>query len=165
MSFGHADMEIFLLTAVLLLCSGRGLSFPARLQPDHHHTELLAARWRRNSDSVAAPLSVSFTVSEPLPAPGVVCYGGDTGLCSTALRLDFRSDATGWLWCEGDRNISAQAGDISITVPAGSVCVEFRLVQEEHGGGNCHCWILGGVVVNGSAIMLQEGPGEGLESL
>lgn len=144
-------MEFYLRAVLLLLWGGQGLSLPA-WRPDRHHP---AARWRRDSNSAAAPVNVSFTV---LPPDAVrVCHGGDRALCSTSLRLDFRSAATDWLWWEGARNISIGARDVEVTVRAGSECVQYRLVQEEHGGGDCHCWVTSDIRVNGSVIPIPEG--------
>lgn len=162
-------MEFFQLSTVLLLVCGRGLTFPAGSleqqgleNDDLEETELLtsAARSRRStstsSDTNAASLDVSFTVDLP-PIPSGECYGGSSaGLGDTTLRLDFRSNASHFQWMTVAAGIPIYVGAYNTTVCAGSGCVEFRLVQEEHGGGNCSCWnVVGGAVaVNGSAVRL-----------
>ena len=85
------------------------------------------------------PLNISFTVN---PVAGT-CYGGTSaGLGSTDLRLEYRNNASGFQWVEIADNIPI-GGDFSTAanIP-GSGCVVVRLVQEEHGGGNCNCWKL-----------------------
>ena len=77
------------------------------------------------------------------------CYGGSSaGLGSTDLRLEYRNNASGFQWVEIAGNIPI-GGDFStaVNIP-GSGCVVVRLVQEEHGGGNCNCWELTGIMLN-----------------
>ena len=115
--------------------------------------ELLARSRRNTENSTASSLDVSFTI---LHVSGV-CHGGSTaGLGDTTLRLEFRSNASNFQWVEAASGIPTDVGLYSITVSAGcGVCVEFRLVQEEHGGGDCNCWnISGNVLVNGSVRTL-----------
>ena len=71
------------------------------------------------------------------------CYGGTSaGLGSTDLKLEYRNNANGFQWVEIAGNISI-GGHFStaVNIP-GSGCVVVRLVQEEHGGGNCNCWFI-----------------------
>lgn len=145
-------MEFFQLTAVLLVVCGRGLTFPAwsleQLGLEDHSMEM-NERSRRSADTNAAPLNVAFTVL-PLSSAVGECYGGNsTGLGNTTLRLDCWSNVTSQ-WVKVAAGIPIDAGAYNTTVYAG--CVEFRLVQEEHGGGNCNCWTVGGVAVNGSTL-------------
>ena len=143
---------------VLLLIKGCLLVSPRSLEQiweqSHHDvtvekTELLE-RLERNTDNIATFLNVSFTI---LHVSGA-CPGGSTaGLGDTTLRLEFRNNASNFQWVEAASGIPTDVGLYSITVSAGcGVCVEFRLVQEEHGGGECNCWnISGNVTVDESA--------------
>ena len=65
-----------------------------------------------------------------------------------------RSNASNFQWVEAASGIPTDVGLYSITVSAGcGGCVEFRLVQEEHGGGVCNCWnISGNVTVDESGL-------------
>ena len=155
-------MESFCLM-LLLLCGCR-LSLPAfSMEGVGGERELLAspARSRRNAESensTASSLNVFFTV---LHVSGA-CPGGSTaGLGDTTLRLEFRSNASNFQWVEAASGIPTDVGLYSIIVSAGcGGCVEFRLVQEEHGGGDCNCWnISGNVLVNGSvrAVNVTQG--------
>ena len=72
-----------------------------------------------------------------------VCYGDTSdGLGNTNLTLEYRNNASDFQWVEIADNIPI-GGDFStaVNIP-GSGCVVVRLVQEEHGGGNCNCWEL-----------------------
>ena len=73
----------------------------------------------------------------------------------TTLRLEFRSNAINFQWVEAASGIPTDAGLYNTTVRADCECVEFRLAQEEHGGGDCNCWSVGSVEVNGVAVSLQ----------
>ena len=156
-------MESFQLTfcLMLLLVRGFGLALPAFSVEGVGGDTELPARSRRNAESEnssASSLNVSFTI---LHVSGV-CPGGSTaGLGDTTLRLEFRSNASNFQWVEAASGIPTDVGLYSITVSAGcGGCVEFRLVQEEHGGGDCNCWnISGNVLVNGSvsAITVTQG--------
>ena len=93
-------------------------------------------RTKRDADNV----NISFTVNSN---DDETCYGGNSaGLGSTNLRLEYRNNASDFQWVEIADNIPI-GGDFStaVSVP-GSGCVVVRLVQEEHGGGNCNCWEL-----------------------
>ena len=149
---GVHDMEVFHLTIlVVLLIHG----YPNVSAQGHHEVTVDSAeRLRRNTDN--ASLNVFFTI---LHVSGV-CPGGSTaGLGDTTLRLEFRSNASNFQWVEAASGIPTDVGLYSITVSAGcGVCVGFRLVQEEHGGGDCNCWnISGNVLVNGSAVNVTQG--------
>jgi hypothetical protein len=140
-----------LMVVLFTSLAGGGLALPKSRSLEE--TELLA-RVKRNTDVTAAPLNVSFTVLSPMD-PGE-CYGGSSaGLGDTTLRLEFRSNASRFQWMEVAGDIPTDVGAYSTTVSAGCGCVEFRLVQEEHGGGECNCWTLQDVDVNGSRIPLQ----------
>ena len=122
-------MEIFTVTLVLLLMHGCPLA---------HAT----VRVRRD----VTPLSL--TVQFLSHAPSVECYGGNSGLGDTALRLEFRSNATNTEWIEVQSGIPTEEGLYSTIVGADCDCVEFRLVQEEHGGGPCNCWRIREIMVD-----------------
>lgn len=100
--------------------------------------------------------SLSFTVAAK---PGV-CHGGPTaGLGSTALRLDYRGSETNFHWRQISDAIPLPSNYTSTGMPvavtgANAACVQFRLVQEEHGGGGCNCWQLRDPVLNNSTLML-----------
>ena len=86
------------------------------------------------------PLNISFTVN---PYDSGTCYGGTSaGLGSTDLTLEYRNNDSGFQWVEIAGNIPI-GGNFStaVNIP-GSGCVVVRLVQEEHGGGDCNCWNL-----------------------
>lgn len=129
-------MEVFcyLLVTTLALCVEQGT---AAIPPRFEGTSL--------------PGSLSFTVQT---VPGLTCRGGNTGLGSTALRLDYRGPETQFQWRQIRDNISLPSKPANILVPVnGSAsevegCVQLRLVQEEHGGGDCNCWELTNPVLN-----------------
>lgn len=114
------------------------------------------ARLTRNAEGSPSPLSVHFTV---VPVQSDTCYGGNTGLGSTALRLEYRNNASKFEWLQVADGIPVSAGVFNATISGGSGCVEFRLVQEEHGGGYCNCWFVRDIRVNDAAVHLQESPG------
>ena len=122
-------MEIFTVTLALLLMHGCPLA-------------RTAVRVRRD----VAPLSL--TVEFLSHTPDVECYGGSSGLGNTTLRLDLRSTATNTEWVEVESGIPTEAGLYSTTVRADCECVQFRLVQEEHGGGPCNCWRIKRIMVD-----------------
>ena len=96
------------------------------------------------------PLSISFTVN---PYDGGTCYGGaSAGLGSTDLRLEYRDNASDLQWVEIAGSIPI-GGDFStaVNIP-GNGCVVVRLVQEEHGGGDCNCWRLTDITLNSNII-------------
>ena len=136
-------MEVFHLTIlVVLLIHG----CPNVSAHGHHEVTVDSAeRLRRSTDNA----SLNITIQLLPPTPGV-CPGGSTvGLGDTTLRLEFRSNASNFHWVEAASGIPTDVGLYSITVSAGcGGCVEFRLVQEEHGGGDCNCWSIVGVAVN-----------------
>ena len=144
-------MEVIHLTIlVVLLIHGR----PNVSAQGHHGVTVDSAeRLRRNTDNA----SLNITIQLLPPTPGL-CPGGSTaGLGDTTLRLEFRSNASNFQWVEAASGIPTDVGLYSITVSAG--CgggggggVEFRLVQEEHGGGDCNCWSIVGVAVNGLTV-------------
>ena len=123
-------MEIFIVTLVLLLMHGCPLA------------RATSVRVRRD----VTPLSL--TVQFLSHTPSVECYGGNSGLGDTALRLEFRSNATNTEWVKVESGIPTEENLYSTTVGADCDCVEFRLVQEEHGGGPCNCWRIGDIMVD-----------------
>ena len=92
-----------------------------------------------------ADINFSFTVC---PYNVGTCYGGTNGLGSTDLRLEYRNNASDFQWVEIAGKIPI-GGDFNtaVNIP-GSGCVVVRLVQEEHGGGNCNCWEYSGMMLN-----------------
>ena len=127
-------MEILHVSSLLLMLVECGVALPSV-----HSVEeelLLSARAKRDVDIV----SISFTVNA---YDAGICYGGaSAGLGSTDLTLEYRNNASGFQWVEIADNIPI-GGDFSTAVNiSGSGCVVVRLVQEEHGGGNCNCWTL-----------------------
>ena len=154
-------MESFQLTfcLMLLLVCGCWLAIPAfNMEGVGGEAELLARSRRNAENSTASSLNVSFTI---LHVSGA-CPGGSTaGLGDTTLRLESRSNPSNFQWVEAASGIPTDVGLYNITVSAGcGGCVEFRLVQEEHGGGDCNCWnISGNVLVNGSvrAVNVTQG--------
>ena len=120
------SLYVLVLMVSLLLEYGTAL-------PSKHFKWLVPAQSR-------LPLNISFTVN---PYDAGTCYGGTSaGLGSTDLRLEYRNSASDFQWVEIAGNIPI-GGDFSTAVDIpGSGCVVVRLVQEEHGGGDCNCWEL-----------------------
>ena len=78
---------------------------------------------------------ITFNVESYSSGP---CYGGNSaGLGSTNLRVEQRSDLQ---WIERQDNILI-GFHVMITASTSGTSM-FRMVQEEHGGGNCNCWEL-----------------------
>ena len=130
-------MEILYVLLMMLLL-GCGITLPSMHFVEEDSPVL--ARAKRDAD-IELPLNISFTVN---PVAGT-CYGGTSaGLGNTNLTLEYRNNASGFQWVEIAGNIPI-GGDFStaVNIP-GSVVV--RLVQEEHGGGNCNCWELTNLV-------------------
>ena len=124
------SLHVLVLMVTLLLEYGIAL-------PSKHFEWLVPAQARLRPE---LPLNISFTVN---PYDAGTCYGGaSAGLGSTDLRLEYRNNASSFQWVEIANNIPI-GGDFNTTanIP-GSECVVVRLVQEEHGGGNCNCWEL-----------------------
>ena len=66
------------------------------------------------------------------------CYGGNSaGLGSTNLIVEQRS----LQWIKRLDSIPIGARNVVINASTSGTTM-FRLVQEEHGGGNCNCWEL-----------------------
>lgn len=132
---GGLAMEIFPLTLVLLLMHGCPLA----------HAAMRARR------DVTDPGPLSLTVQFLTQTSPGECYGGNAGLGDVTLRLEFRTNSTNFQWEEIENGI-APSDMYSGTVNAGCECVEFRLVQEEHGGGQCNCWRVGTVMVGTNTV-------------
>ena len=137
-------MEFSKLTAVLLLVLAENLGVLRHHVVNAEEME----RSARSTQDIAVLMNV-------IPYTSGECYGGNAGLDDTALRLEFRSNASNFQWVEAASGIPIDGGLYSTTVRADCECVEFRLVQEEHGGGNCNCWSVGSVEVNGIAVDLH----------
>ena len=107
-----------------------------------------SARARRGAG--LDPVVISFTVD---PYDGGICNGGDTaGLCDTNLTLQYRNESSEWMEIATRISIgSSHAYDI-VDI-SGCGCVEMRLVQKEHGGGNCSCWSLTNLTLNEAPIL------------
>ena len=137
-------MEILYVLSLFLMLLECGVALPSV-----HSVEeelLLPARAKRDADNV----NISFTVN---PYDAGTCYGGTSaGLGSTNLRLEYRNNASDFQWVEIADNIPI-GGDFSTAVNiTGSGCVVVRLVQEEHGGGDCNCWELTNLEPNFAAL-------------
>ena len=134
-------MEILYVLSLFLMLLEYGIALPSV-----HSVEeelLLPARIKRDADNVNI---ISFTVNH---YDVETCYGGNSaGLGSTDLRLEYRNNASDFQWVEIAGSIPI-GGDFStvVSIP-GSGCVVVRLVQEEHGGGNCNCWELTNIPPN-----------------
>ena len=117
--------------------------------PSVHSVEEDLSRAKRDAD-IELPGNISFTVNH---YDAGTCYGGTSaGLCNTNLTLEYRNNASGFQWVEIADNIPI-GGDFSTAanIP-GSGCVVVRLMQEEHGGGNCNCWNLTNLAPNFNVI-------------
>ena len=126
-------MEILYVLSLFLMLVECGVALPSV----HSVQEelLLPARTKRDADNV----NISFTVNS---YDAGTCYGGNSaGLGSTNLTLEYRNNASGFQWVEIDDNIPIEGDFNTVNIP-GSGCVVVRLVQKEHGGGNCNCWEL-----------------------
>ena len=131
-------MELILHGLLVLLLLECGTAWPTSgLQT--------SARARRE----AGPVIISFTVDL---YNGTRCNGGDTaGLCDTNLTLQYRNESSEWREIATRISIgSSHSFDIVNT--SGCGCVEVRLVQKEHGGGNCSCWRLTNLTLNEESI-------------
>ena len=125
---------LVLFTLLILLESGIALASVLAVEEE---LPVLSRAKRAKWDEL--PLNISFTVN---PVAGT-CYGGTSaGLGSTNITLEYRNNASGFQWVEIADNIPI-GGNFStfVNIP-GSGCVVVRLVQEEHGGGDCNCWQL-----------------------
>ena len=142
-------MEFSKLTAVLLLVLAQNLCVLRHHVVNAEEMEHSA----RSTQNIAVLMNVTVDIIPHTPSGE--CYGGNAGLDDTALRLEFRSNASNFQWVEAASDISIDGGLYNTTVRADCECVEFRLVQEEHGGGNCNCWSVGSVEVNGVAVDLH----------
>ena len=126
-------MEILYVLSLLMLLEC-GIALPC---VDSVEEELLLpARAKRDADNV----NISFSVNH---YDAGTCYGGNSaGLGNTNLRLEYRNSACGFQWVEiADKIPIGCDFSTNVNIP-GSGCVVLRLVQEEHGGGNCNCWEL-----------------------
>ena len=138
----HAAME-FLSVLLFLLSMECGIVLSSVYSVEEELTVL--PRAKRDAD-IELPLNISFTVNA---YDAGTCYGGTSaGLGSTDLRLEYRNNASGFQWVEIAGNITI-GGNFStaVNIP-GSGCVVVRLVQEEHGGGNCNCWEVTSITLN-----------------
>ena len=126
-------MEFLVLFTLLILLES-GIALPSVLSVE----EEMPVLSREKRDEL--PLDISFTVNA---YDAGTCYGGTSaGLGSTDLTLEYRNNASGFQWVEIAGKIPI-GGDFStvVNIP-GSGCVVVRLVQDEHGGGDCNCWQL-----------------------
>ena len=117
----------------------------------------VAARAKRDA-SEDDPPSVLLNVDIVRSLTGEsVCYGGETaGLISNELRLEYRSNDSDYRWLQLMGNIPVSNQNLNASLPAVVLeggCVEFRLIQEEHGGGFCNCWNLNALQLNSTQIM------------
>ena len=151
--------KYLLLSSVLL--HGLALPFPTRRAEDKLHASA-PTRVVRDSESSLVQHNTSFVVN---PVASGICYGGDhTGLGNTDLRLEYRDNASDFQWVEIAANISTSTGVFTVPIArnsTGSGCVEFRLVQEEHGGGECNCWTLSDVRADNATIIWEESVAQG----
>ena len=126
----------FLVLFTLLILFESGIVLPS-VRSAEEELPVLSRAKRAKWDEL--PLNISFTVN-PVAR---TCYGGTSaGLGNTNLTLKYRNSASDFHWVEIADNIPI-GGDFStvVNIP-GSGCVLVRLVQEEHGGGDCNCWQL-----------------------
>ena len=85
------------------------------------------------------------------------CFGGETaGLSSNELRLEYRSNASDYRWLQLMEDIPVSNQCLNISLPAETLeggCVEFRLIQKEHGGGACNCWSITSLQLNSTQLL------------
>ena len=89
------------------------------------------------------------------------CYGGATaGLRSNGLRLEYRSNATDYRWLQAlEEDIPVSNLSVGVILPAAVLegdCVQFRLIQEEHGGGACNCWDVTDLQLNSTQLGMRK---------
>ena len=134
-------MEV--LYVLLMLIIEHGITLPSV----HSVEEELPVPTRAKRDAdIELSLNISFAV---YVFENGTCHGGTSaGLGSTNLTLEYRNDASDFQWAKIADNIPI-GGDFStaVNIPR-SVCVVVRLVQEEHGGGNCNCWEVTSITLN-----------------
>ena len=136
-------MELLHLLFVLML-----LVCGTALLPSVHSVEEespVPIRAKRDADTELS-MNISFTVNV---FENGTCYGGNSaGLGSTDLTLEYRNNASDFQWVEIADNISiGENFSTAVNIP-GSGCVVVRLVQEEHGGGDCNCWEVTSIELN-----------------
>ncbi len=96
-----------------------------------------SSRTKRDGEIEAAvDISITLTIYEP----PVQCYGENTGLSNVGVRLEYRADSTEPRWTKTPDDVPYYE-KVNYSLPfSSSECVEYRLVQYEHGGGSCNCW-------------------------
>ena len=86
-----------------------------------------------------------------------LCIGGQDALTDTSPRLQYRLSSQPESWVERARlNLTSAAGQQrsltdSFDVDEEEEWVQFRVLQLEHGGGSCNCWMV-------NSMSLQTGP-------
>ena len=139
------DMEILHVFLMSFMLLDHGMALSSYRVHSVENELLLHAREERDV-KIESSLNISFTVNHYDTG---TCYGGTSaGIGATDLRLEYRNNASDFQWMEIADNIPI-GGDFStvISIP-GSGCVVLRLVQEEHGGGDCNCWEVNNIMLN-----------------
>ncbi len=116
-------------------------------------------RWEGEANTA----DISFSVNRlSYDSVTLGCRGGMSGLTSTSIRLEYRtqtadnesdsSTSSPWMTCISNIPLGSNHNFSSADFE-GVECVEYRLVQEEHGGGYCNCWNISGIEVNSTTIL------------
>ena len=112
---------------------------------------------RTAADPDNDPASILLNVTLVTREGNSGCYGGTTaGLCSNGIRLEYRSNGTDYRWLQLlEEEVPVTNVSVSVSLPAAMLdgdCVEFRLMQEEHGGGACNCWGITALQLNSTQL-------------
>ena len=110
---------------------------------------------RTAADLDSDPASILLNVTLVTREGESGCFGGTTaGLCSNGIRLEYRSNATDYRWLDLEEDIPVSNVSVAVSLPAAMLegCVEFRLIQEEHGGGACNCWDVTALQLNSTQL-------------
>lgn len=117
-------------------------------------TEIIAAPTSAKSIS-RSEFNVSFSLNE-YHDPACYCLGDDDGLESTAVQMEYRSSplnstTTDTPWTKIANIFIGEEVVLSLLDTGTIQCMEFHLVQPEHGGGCCNCWIARNIMINSSS--------------
>ncbi len=126
--------------------AGGGASIPLETQPAFGKGPSRRAARATSDPGNVLNFSLFLNFISPEDFGGTCFEGRTAGLGATTLTLEHRflddDDDDAEDWVEMQKNISLDVGRLQFSI-AGNLtrqCVEYRLVQEEHGGGSCNCW-------------------------
>ncbi len=113
----------------------------------------------QSREPVTLPVTVNLDLSPTRCQNTYACIGEDVGLTNTSIIFQYReiavvnSTATPLEWrfldvfrcCDNPLNVNS-GHNLSIS----ELGVQFRLLQLEHGGGKCNCWVLRKITIKSS---------------